>query len=251
MYKFLANTVILGKEIIFLTECHSTNEEAMSRLKRREIAEGSIVITDNQTKGKGQRGNTWISEPGKNLTFSVVLRPGFLQPSEQFWLNMAVSNAILETLSDYVSGILVKWPNDLVHDQAGKLGGILIENIIQVSAIESSVVGIGLNINQVDFPMEKVCSMASLAGQEFDRWELLRALVKNLETSFLLLKKGNRKTVKSTYLSNMYRLSEWAHYQDGEKFEGRILGIDEDGQLRIERRDGRIKHYSYKEVAFL
>lgn len=251
MYKILANTFFLGKDIIHLTECHSTNDEALRRLKAKEIAEGSIIITDNQTKGRGQRGNVWVVEPGKNLTFSIVLRPDYLMPTEQFWLNMVVSLAIWETLSSYLSGIWVKWPNDLVHDQSGKIGGVLIENLIQNTSIEYSVIGIGLNINQRNFSLPYACSMATLAGQEFDKWEILKLLVKNLERQYLLLKKGNRQQIKSDYLQHLFRSSIWARYDDGEEFEGKILGIEDDGQLRIEKKTGSVHRYAFKELRFL
>lgn len=251
MYKILANTVFLGKDIIHLTECHSTNDEALRRLKANEIAEGSIVITENQTKGRGQRGSTWVVEPGKNLTFSIVLRPEFLVPTEQFWLNMVVSLAVWETLSGYVSGISIKWPNDLVHEQSGKIGGILIENLIQNTAIEHAVVGVGLNINQMDFIIPRVCSMASLACQEFDKWEILKFLIRNLERYFLLLKKGGRQEIKKSYLRHLYRIDTWSLYDDGMKFEGKILGIEEDGRLRIERRTGCLQSFDLKELRFL
>ena len=251
MYKILANTVFLGKDIIHLTECHSTNDEALRRLKAKEIAEGSMIVTDNQTKGRGQRGNTWEVEPGKNLTFSIVLRPDFLMPTEQFWLNMVVSLAIWDTISSYLSGIWVKWPNDLVHDQSGKIAGVLIENLIQNSAIESSIVGIGLNINQKNFRLPNVCSMYILAGQEFDKWEILKLLVKNLERQYLLLKKGNRQQIKSAYLQHLFRSGAWARYHDGEEFEGKILGIEDDGRLRIEKKSGSFQSYAFKELKFL
>jgi BirA family biotin operon repressor/biotin-[acetyl-CoA-carboxylase] ligase len=251
MYKILANTVFLGKDIIHLTECHSTSDEAIRRLKAKEIAEGSIIITDNQTKGRGQRGNSWEVEPSKNLTFSIILRPNFLMPAEQFWLNMVVSLAIWETLSSYLSGIWIKWPNDLVHDQSGKIGGVLIENSIQNASIENSVVGIGLNINQRNFSLTRVCSMATLAGQEFDKWEILKSLVKNLERYYLLLKKGGRKQIKADYLQRLYRLDTWAGYDDGKEFDGKILGIEEDGRLRIEKDDGLVQTYAFKEIRFL
>lgn len=251
MYKILANTVFLGKDIIHLTECHSTNDEALRRLKVKEIAEGSIIITDNQTKGRGQRGNTWEVEPGKNLTFSIVLRPDFLMPTEQFWLNMIVSIAIWETLSSYLSGIWIKWPNDLVHDHSGKIVGVLIENLIQNTSIEHAVVGIGLNINQRNFTLPNVCSMATLAGQEFDKWEILKLLVKNLERQYLLLKKGNRHQIKLQYIGHLYRMEAWASYDDGEEFEGKILGIEDDGRLRIEKKSGSFQSYAFKELKFL
>lgn len=251
MYKILANTVFLGKDVIYLTECHSTNDEALERLRRREIAEGSIVITDHQIKGRGQRGSLWQSESGKNLTFSLLLQPGFLAPSEQFYLNMIISLAVVELLSDYATDLKIKWPNDIVHQNDGKLGGILIENIINQTGIEHTVVGVGLNINQTEFSLTKVTSLKLLAGQQQDKWEIFRLLIAKIEKRYMALKRGESNKIKSDYLANLYRLGEWFAYDDGEVFEGKIIGIDENGKLSIEKRNGMVCSYGLKEVVFL
>jgi BirA family biotin operon repressor/biotin-[acetyl-CoA-carboxylase] ligase len=252
MYKILANTVFLGKDVIYLTDCHSTNDEALERLRRREIAEGSIIITDNQTKGRGQRGNLWHSEPGMNITFSLLLQPNFLVPSEQFYLNMIISLSVVEVLSEYSSDFKIKWPNDILHQTDGKLGGILIENIINQKGIEYSVVGLGLNINQIlfDLPRE-VTSLKLLTGQDFERWEIFRLLVAKIEKRYIALKKGDQKKIKSDYLSHLYGFEEWFPFDDGEFFEGKIIGIDENGKIGIEKRNGNVCFYGMKEVIFL
>lgn len=251
MYKILANTLFLGKDIIYLTDCHSTNDEALERLRKREVAEGSVVITDNQTQGKGQRGNQWFSEKGKNLTFSMVLQPKFLLPSDQFFLNIAVSLSILDFLSEYIQGVRIKWPNDIVHISDGKLGGVLIENAITQSALESSVIGIGLNINQRNFQLPNACSLSLLAGQEFDIWELFRGLVKHIENRYVQLKKEERTRLKEEYLYKLYRLDEWCDYEDTGIFKGKINGVTDEGKLVIEKENGLIQQYAFKEVKFL
>ncbi|WP_373494488.1 biotin--[acetyl-CoA-carboxylase] ligase [Aquiflexum sp.] len=251
MYKILANTFFLGKDIIYLTECHSTNEEAQDRLRLRTVAEGSIIITDNQTKGKGQRGNEWFSEKGKNLTFSLVLQPKFLTPSEQFLLNIVISLSLLDFLSEYIQDIRIKWPNDIVHITDGKLGGILIENSLSQSAIESSIIGIGLNINQRHFTVPNACSLAQLAGQDFDIWELLRSLIKHIEKRYIQIKKDDREKLRKEYLLNMFKFDEWSDFDDKEFFKGKIKGITEEGKLIIEKENGQFQHYAFKEVKFL
>ncbi|MCL6260401.1 biotin--[acetyl-CoA-carboxylase] ligase [Aquiflexum sp. TKW24L] len=251
MYKILANTVFLGKDVIFLTECHSTNDEVLERLRRREIAEGSMVITDNQTKGRGQRGNQWVSKPNMNITFSLLLQPNFLAPSEQFYLNMIISLAVVDLLGEYSADLKIKWPNDILHQSDGKLGGILIENIINQKGIEHSVIGIGLNVNQTVFELPKVTSLKLLTGQNVDRWELIRLLVAKIEKGYMALKKGEIKKIKSDYLSRLYRFEEWFYYDDGIIFEGKIKGIDENGKIIIEKRNGVVAFYGLKEVIFL
>ncbi|MGY6742267.1 MAG: biotin--[acetyl-CoA-carboxylase] ligase [Cecembia sp.] len=251
MYKILANTVFLGKDIHFLTECHSTNDLALEKIKRKELAEGSIIITDAQTKGRGQRGNRWWSEPGKNLTFSLVLSPFFLDPSEQFELNIAVSLAVAETLSGYVTGIKVKWPNDIMHEVCGKIGGILIENILNQKGIEHAIVGIGLNINQQMLALPSSTSMSDLTGREWDKWEIFRLLIQKIEQYYIFLKKGQRRRLRELYMENMFRFGTLGLFNDGADFQGKIIGIGEAGKLIIEKTDGSHNHYAFKEVRYL
>lgn len=251
MYKILANTIFLGKDIINLPECHSTNEIAMSKIKSREAAEGTIITTENQTKGKGQRGNVWESEAGKNLTFSLILSPKFIDPLEQFNLNIIISNAIHEVLSQYGRNLKIKWPNDIVHDIEGKLGGILIENIIGQKGIEFSVVGIGLNINQTRFEISTATSLAKLSGSEIDKWEVFKLLIKKIESNYLDLKKGNLTTLRSNYMQNLFRFEKWSTFFDQTEFKGRITNVCDDGRLMIQKEDGTINYYSFKEVSFL
>src|SRR5690606_19490290 len=151
-------------------------------LVRQKIAEeGSIVVCNHQTKGKGQRGNIWQSEAGLNLTFSLVLRPDFMDISEQFYLNMTISNSIRRLLHNYLPYLEVKWPNDLIVPGYGKLGGILIENTFSGKEWEYAVVGIGLNINQLDFESSNATSIRKLTGSQFELEEIFRLLITQLE----------------------------------------------------------------------
>jgi BirA family biotin operon repressor/biotin-[acetyl-CoA-carboxylase] ligase len=251
MYKILANTLFLGKDIHFLTECHSTNDLALEKVRSRDVAEGSIIITDSQTKGRGQRGNQWWTEPGKNLTLSLVLQPYFLDTSEQFELNIIISLAVAELLSDYLIGIKIKWPNDLVHEEKGKIGGILIENIVNQRGIEYSVLGIGLNINQNFSEFPKVTSFLSLTGREWDKWEIFKLLVSKIEKYYIKLKKGDKIDLRNQYLDRLFRMEQWCEYDDGQVFMGKIIGINREGKLIIEKKDGSLNHYGFKEVKYL
>lgn len=251
MHKILANTVFLGKDIHFLTECHSTNDLALEKIRKKELAEGSIILADSQTKGRGQRGNRWWSEPNKNLTFSLVLQPYFLDPAEQFELNIAISLAVAETLSGYFPGILVKWPNDILQEEKGKLGGILIENILSHKGIEYAVVGIGLNINQSMKEIPFATSLLDLTGKEWDRWEIFKLLIGRIEKKYVLLKKGENKQLREQYVESLYRIQQTANYDDGQIFEGQIQGIDPLGKLIIKKTDGSFNHYGFKEVKYL
>lgn len=252
MYKILANTIFLGKDVHFLPECHSTNDTALQLVRERRAKEGTIVICENQTQGKGQRGNTWISEPCKNLTFSLVLRPTFLDISEQFYLNMTVSNSIRKLLQDYIPNLQVKWPNDLVVPGFGKIGGILIENTFSGEGWENAVVGIGLNVNQLNFNASGATSLSLLTGNQFDLEELFRLLITQLEQGYILLKKGKWKEIKAEYLHNLFlkdRVSKFS--SEGKEFSGIITGISQEGKLEISLQNGDEVLFGLKEVSFL
>lgn len=251
MYKILANTIFLGKDVLFLPECHSTNDKALELIRSGQVGEGAIVICGHQTRGKGQRGNTWESEPGQNLTFSLVLKPGFLDVTEQFFLNMMISNSIRRLLQEYLPSLQVKWPNDLVVPDKGKIGGILIENILSSSAWEYAVVGIGLNINQRRFGASKATSLALITGGQFDLQELFRLLVSYIEQGFISLKKGKMEEILRDYVHHLFLKDKWAVYRENETdFEGKISGVSRDGKLQMMLKDGSIRTFGLKEISF-
>ncbi|MCU0402258.1 MAG: biotin--[acetyl-CoA-carboxylase] ligase [Algoriphagus sp.] len=251
MYKILANTIFLGKDILFLPECHSTNDIALHQIKHGKAREGSVVICDNQTQGRGQRGNSWETKSGMNLTFSLVLQPAFLDLREQFYLNMMVSNGIRNLLQQYIPDLKVKWPNDLVVPGVGKLGGILIENVVSSGGWEHAVVGIGLNVNQSSFSVSTACSLASVTGSQFELEEIFRLLIVYLEQSYLALKKNKLMEIKMEYLQHLYLIGHWGQFSaSGDPFEGKITGIDPSGSLLIELEDGETKTFGLKEISF-
>ncbi|WP_186756400.1 biotin--[acetyl-CoA-carboxylase] ligase [Echinicola salinicaeni] len=252
MHKILANTVFLGKDIIYLTECHSTNDIAAQKIKEGSAKEGSIIVTDKQTKGRGQRGNRWFSEPEVNLTFSLVLSPVFLNAVSHFELNRVVSLAVFDTLSELVDGIKVKWPNDIVHEKQGKLGGILIENSISGKNIDNSIVGMGLNINQVNFPFPGPTSLAALSGQTYDKWEILGSILSCIEKRYLQLKRDDKERLHSDYWDHLFRKNILSEYEDEYgRFKGKIIGISSEGRLIVEKNNKELNHYAFKEVKFI
>jgi len=252
MYKILANTIFLGKDVHFLPECHSTNDTALKLVREKKAQEGTIVICENQTQGKGQRGNSWMAEPGKNLTFSLVLRPDFLDISEQFYLNMTVSNSIRKLLQEYIPNLKVKWPNDLVIPGIGKIGGILIENTFSGEGWENSVVGIGLNVNQLNFNTPGAISLSKLTGNQFDLEELFRLLVTQLEQGYILLKKGKWNEIKAEYLHNLFLKDSLSKFSsDGKEFFGIITGVSHEGKLEISLENGDQVFFGLKELSFI
>ena len=250
MHKILANTVFLGKETINLTDCHSTNEVALSMVQSGTVKEGTVIITPNQTKGKGQRGNQWFSKAGLNLTFSMVFFPTFLSIENQFMLNMAIASGIREGLDGFAKNIQVKWPNDFFHD-GRKLGGMLIENRLKGQFLQSSVVGVGININQIEFNVENAVSLSHIYGGKLELNEVLKEILENVEKQYSLLKNNSFNTIKDSYINSLFGFGEWKTYDDGEIFSGKISGVGNSGHLEICKQNGDLKRYELKQIRWV
>ncbi len=251
MYKIPANTLFVGQNLIFVPECHSTNSLINELNNQSNLTEGTIVITNNQTEGRGQRGNTWEAYPGLNLTFSILLRPVFMAATDQFRLNMAISVAIGRALSR-ISGadVKLKWPNDIFTD-GKKMGGILIENQVQGASISSSVVGIGLNINQKNFSFPGAVSLSSITGHDHNLGDTFRELIESIEIEYLDLRSGKIASLKERYLASLFRFGEEQPFQSsGVRFIGVIQDVDHDGKLCVNAQ-GTSRKFAFKEVAFL
>lgn len=248
MYKIPANTLFMGKNLVYVPECHSTNTLASELCQLTSTVEGTIVITDNQTNGRGQRGNLWLSDPHKNLTFSLILKPTFLKPIDQFNLTMAISLALCDFLTHQLKAeVKIKWPNDiLVNDK--KLCGILIENSLAGEMIQWSVVGIGLNVNQDSFLIESASSMKAIKGCDFNLPDELTKLFECLERRYLQLRSDKISDLKNDYLSCLYGKGELRKFVDATgEIEGVIEGVTQQGKLLIAS-GGGIKSYDLKEI---
>jgi BirA family transcriptional regulator, biotin operon repressor / biotin---[acetyl-CoA-carboxylase] ligase len=245
------NTLFMGQQLYFLPVCESTNSEAQQLLNKNKATEGCVVLTDEQTKGRGQRGNSWEAAPHRNITMSVILSPTFLAVRQQFYLNTAVSLAVLDLLREYgAEQAQVKWPNDLyVEDK--KLGGILIENTISRYKLQHAIVGIGLNINQVHFSLPTATSLASITGLQYELPELVARLLELLEKRYLALRNGKLAKLKYDYLQGLYRYQEPHLFEvAGQQVKGTIAGVDEDGRLAVEI-DRELRYFAFKEIAYV
>ena len=210
-------------------------------------------MAESQYAGRGQQQNRWHSEPGKNLTFSVLLKPSFLSVSLQFDLTRVISLGIINALEPFLGEKLkIKWPNDIYYADK-KLGGILIENVLQGSQIKNSVIGVGLNINQEIFPLEVpgAVSVKQILHRDYDLKFILSEICKNLEAVYLSLKSGRYDAVRIAYRERLYRLNEEKYYRFEEHiFEGRITGVTDEGLLLMDA-GGVEKKYNLKEIEFL
>ena len=254
MYKIFEETQFVGKRVIYLPKCRSTNDIAAEKLRRGDLEAGDIVITDHQYTGRGQRGNSWDSNATENLTFSVVLKPLFIPPSENFYLNIMTSVSIIEVLKNMApKGFRIKWPNDIMYEDQ-KLGGILIENNIQSGRIRNSIIGIGLNVNQTKFdPAIRASSLKLIFNTTFDLNTIFNRIIHQFENKYLLLKSRKFDELKGRYLTNLYWLNEehlFLSSISSEKFHGVIKGIDESGQLRVEFK-GSTGVFNFKEIIYL
>lgn len=254
MYNIQPNTLFTGKLITYLPNCHSTNDIAVQMIQSGNIVmEGTVIITDNQTAGRGQRGNIWEAKSGENLTFSLILKPNFLKASDQFQLNVAISLGVFDFLSEFIDDNLsVKWSNDIYHKNK-KMGGILIENFLQGSHLIHSIIGIGLNINQIEFNNEIATSLRKITQNplKYDLSELLKKLLESIENKYLKIRNNDYALLKARYLENLYRFNAYHYFKkNGQQFLGKIIGIDETGKLGIET-DGQVIYFDFKEVEFV
>ena len=252
MYKIRPKTLFAGKNIQYFSSCHSTNDLAAEIIQRKEAFEGAFIITDNQLAGRGQRGNNWEAHPGMNITLSTLLKPSFLLANKQFDLNIAISLAIHDLFdSKRVKSLTIKWPNDVyVGDK--KMGGILIENMLVGNHIGWSIIGIGLNINQLEFENHTATSLRmELSNKEQDIQQLIEQLAEFIEKRFLELKAGKTETQKKTYVENLFRFEEWHNYQaEGKAFAGQIIDVSPTGKL-IVKTPKTIKVFDFKEISYL
>lgn len=250
MYKIHTNTEFIGKNIIYLPKCHSTNDIASDLMKKDNLSEGSVIITDQQLSGRGQRGNEWLTEAGQNLTFSTVLKPDFLDIAHNFYLNIFVSLAIRDYLGSILgNGVKIKWPNDIYY-QNSKICGILIENFLKGHFISQTIVGIGLNVNQNYFPISNATSLYQITHQVFDLNHTLSNLLEYLEKRYLQLKLDQLVQLQNDYYKFFYWMSEKHVFKSDREFVGIIKGIDESGRLLIET-GKQEKTFDLKEITFV
>lgn len=233
----------MGKVSRQFSALPSTNEYATNWLLSERPGEGAVVIADHQSAGRGQMGSTWEVQPGQNLTLSVILYPRFLTAHHQFDLNQAVALAVQETIADYTEmPVKIKWPNDILVGKR-KICGILIQNTLSGKNIQSSIAGIGINVNQKEFPADlpNAGSLYGLTGRTFDLEELRSTLFSRLETRYIQLKQHRTKEIKSAYLEHLFQIEETQSYAypSGETFRGMIKGIDPSGKLIVETEMGR------------
>lgn len=250
-------TLFTGRHIITLSEVASTNTYAMQLLKEKDLTEGTLIWAEHQTGGRGQMGNVWEAEKGKNLTFSLVMHPVFLPAKRQFYLSKITALAVLGTLTEFLPAsqydIEIKWPNDvLVKGQ--KIAGILIENLVADAHLQNSVVGVGLNVNQESFGnyARKATSLFALLHKTIEPALILERFCKQFEALYLGLRQGRSSHIDKQYLLNLYRYEKEATYRaGGETFEATICGVSDEGLLQVRAAGNELRAFNFKEIEFL
>lgn len=245
------NTLIVGKVLEHFKELSSTNEIALRRLASGDAEEGMVISTDYQTAGRGQWGSQWVSQSSENLLLSVILRPVFLEVTQQFQLTKMASLGVSRTVQSFGLPAQIKWPNDIMVE-GKKIAGILIQNIIQAGKIEATVMGIGLNVNQSEFPqIPNATSMWLENGEKLDLATIRSRLFTSLDKYYLLLK-SVKNDMDEEYQSQLYRLGERSRFliADHSDYYGKIVGVSKEGKLLIADDSGHIKTFEMKEIVY-
>lgn len=237
-------------DVTVLEECGSTNIEAADR---ERYGHGAAVIAHRQTAGRGQRGHKWESAAGENLTFSIVFEPVFVPASEQFMLSEVSALAVADTLAGYGIEARIKWTNDIYVGDS-KICGMLIEHNLSGGNLSRTISGIGVNVNQTDFPawLPNPCSMATVTGRKYDVGEVFDALYANLRARYGMLEAGEGERLAADYHALLYRRGVPSRFFIPGRGEviGVIRGTGADGRLKVTI-DGHDEEFLFKEIEFI
>lgn len=239
--------------IIKLDAIGSTNDYLKDLVQKEQLSDYTAVSTQHQTRGKGQRSNTWNTEAGKNLTISILKLHSGLRSAEQFRISIHAGLAVIDLLKQYeIPDLALKWPNDIMSG-GRKICGILIENSLRGHKLVHSVIGIGLNVNQEYFPdLPNAISMNQITGEIVDTDELLLHLRDSLKKEFELNETQAWGKLKERYETRLYQKDKWVAFRDNDSvIKGLIKGILPSGQLNITLEDGRMRSLNQGELQWV
>jgi BirA family biotin operon repressor/biotin-[acetyl-CoA-carboxylase] ligase len=246
---------MIGSEIVEIGEVNSTNSFVAQLLDlKQKLRNGSVYITNNQLAGKGQGENIWETEAGKNLTFTIYLEPGFLDPSDQFYLNKAISLGIQIFLSSLLTEkVHIKWPND-IYITNKKVAGILINHTIIGKQLKHSIIGIGLNVNQTHFVSDapNPASIIHFTKKEWDLEKTLHRLLGSIHESYHLLRNNDFEFLTKQYYDAMLGYQEWRDYlYQNQQIKAKITGVSSFGTLLLTDDHGHDLECGFKEIEFI
>jgi BirA family transcriptional regulator, biotin operon repressor / biotin---[acetyl-CoA-carboxylase] ligase len=247
------NTNYVGKVLLHFDELTSTNDYARILSNETSTHEGTVIMADQQSKGRGQMGSSWESAPGQNLTASIILRPIWLRADLQSVLSKAISLAVYDAISSNINveNIWIKWPNDLIINQK-KISGILIENTISGQNLSTSIVGIGINVNQTSFStsLTHAGSLQQITGQTIDTAILAVSLFEKIEYWYEILKKNGAEVIQTAYLQRLLGYQKEHNFllpKANTVFQGTIVDVDIEGRLCVATQVG-IQKFLVKEI---
>ncbi len=240
----------IGNKIIHLDSVDSTSNYIAKLVKANEVKSGTVILADEQFQGRGQRDAEWVVNPGENLTFSFLLDGVNLSVEQQFFLTELVSLSVLDLLKKYDLSAQIKWPNDIFIG-GKKVAGILIENQLNKSVIKSSIVGVGLNVNQIKFNNFSATSLKKESKHFFKVQDVFFSFIESFNRLSEEFLNTHFDVIHEKYLSNLYLLNEESIFSDDEgEFRGQIVNVLETGQLVVKKKD-EDTIYNMKEIKFL
>lgn len=241
-------------KIIKLHTIESTNDFLKQLSASTNVEDFTVVIAENQTKGKGQMGAVWESKAGENLTFSVYLNTSFLAPEKHFMLNVITSLSLQTTLRKFlIPDVKIKWPNDILSANQ-KVCGILIESNLKNRVLDHVIIGVGLNVNQLNFnPEFKASSLKSISGIHYDLDEILASIIQELKFFLYILKRDKVEELRKLYGDLLFRKNKPSTFlnAEGEMFLGFIKDVSNQGKLQILLEDEILKEFDIKQVKLL
>lgn len=253
-FKRVILNIIIDLNLIKLSAIDSTNTYLKKLAKETQLLDETVVITKHQLSGRGQMGNGWFSREGQSLTFSMFKVVDKLPIEHQFMISMATSLGILKTLKELnVPSISIKWPNDILSARS-KVGGILIENVVEGSFLKYCVIGIGLNVNGTDFPdLPKASSLKLETGKNFTLEEVLQGLLENVFEKLKNLGDGNFLELKEEYENHLFQKDSISVFEtpEGLRFNGIIKGVSDIGELLVETENNPLQKFQLKEVRLI
>lgn len=240
----------IGHKIILLDSTDSTNNYIANLVKSNKLAHGTAIIADEQTKGRGQRGTEWTSQPGMNLMMSVYVEHDSLAVDSQASIHNWVAVSVWNVMDKMGVKTTIKWPNDILTE-SGKLSGILIENSLIGKQVKSSIIGIGLNVNQTDFSSIRATSIYLETGLTFRIEEIAIRLLNELNTQFIQLQHQNFEALKASYHSKMWGMNRQVEfYRNGKMEVGTITGTNQIGAIEVQTMNG-VEYFDLKQVEFV
>lgn len=240
-------------QIIKLSAIDSTNDYLKQLSREKKLDNFTIVVANEQTKGRGQMGSKWVSEVGKNLTFSVLVKNVMIANEKLFDWNIVVALAVLEVLEKHeIQKVSIKWPNDIMADFK-KVGGILIENVLKSGESFDSVVGIGLNLNQTNFEhLPRATSLKSLTNNDYDIFETAEEITKKIQEKYQQLDELMQ-VFWDKYHEKLFKKDKPLAFEDvhNNRFMGIIQGVTHDGKLQVMLEDDSVTFFNIKEIQML